>query len=261
MIGIFDSGVGGLTVVKEFKRQFPNLPFIYLGDNARMPYGTRGADVIRNYASEDVDFLIGRGATIIIVACNTASAHAGDYLKEKYPHIKFFEVIGPASQAAAFSSAGKIGVIGTAGTIASGAYEKQLKSIRPEAEIFNQPCPLFVSLVELDWADKPETASIAEEYLKTLNASEIDTLVMGCTHYPHLRDVIQEKIGRHVRLIDPAEEVIRSLAEFLLDQNEEFLSKISQDKEQYFATDTGSHFQDVAEKWLEQRIMVQKAEW
>lgn len=260
MIGIFDSGVGGLTVVKEFKRQLPQLPFIYLGDNARSPYGTRGADVIRNYASEDVDFLIRQGATIIVVACNTASAHAGDYLKEKYPAIKFFEVIAPASQAAAGISGGRIGVIGTQGTISNGAYEKALKTIRPETDIFSQACPLFVSLVELDWAHRIETEMIAEQYLSALKDKEIDTLIMGCTHYPLLKKIIQKKIGAQVRLVDPAEEVIKSLTQYLLRQSEEDSAALYGGKEKYFATDTGSQFKDVAEKWLGQEINLEKAE-
>lgn len=249
-----------MTVVKEFKRRLPQLPFLYLGDNARTPYGARGGEIIKKYAADDADFLISRGATIIIVACNTASAHAGDYLKEKYPAIKFFEVIAPASRAAAGISGGRIGVIGTQGTVNSGAYERRLKTILPEAEIFSQSCPLFVPLVEADWADRIETEAIAEEYLSSLKAKGIDTLIMGCTHYPLLRKIIQKKIGEQVRLVDPAEEVIKSLAEFLLIQDIEYPAVPASARERYFATDTGAQFKDVAEKWLGQEINLEKAE-
>lgn len=261
MIGIFDSGVGGLTVVKEFKKHFPHLPFIYLGDNARMPYGSRGTEIIKQYASDDTQFLISHGATIILVACNTASAQAGEYLRSKYPAIKFFEVIAPASSAAAQFSRGKIGVIGTSGTINSQAYQCQLKKIRPDAKVFSQACPLFVPLVEQNWTRRPEAKTIARKYLTPLKMRHIDTLILGCTHYPLLRTVIQEKIGRRVKLIDPAEEVINAFGDYLSGQDDDFRSRLFHGKERYFATDLDCRFKEVAEKWLGEKINLEKAVW
>lgn len=260
MIGIFDSGIGGLTVVKELRRQLPRASFIYLGDNARTPYGNRSQEIIRKYSAEDVDFLIKQGATLIIAACNTASALAGDYLREKYD-LPIFEVISPAAQAAADSSFGRIGVIGTQGTIKSNIYEARIKKIKPQAAVFGCPCPLLVPLVEQGWIGQPETKTIAGKYLEPLKAQKIDTLILGCTHYPLLRETIQEAIGSSVKLIDPAEQVIKLLAEFLAQPGQEAAAGIFGGEEKYFATDTGSRFQEVAEKWLDKEIKVEKAEW
>jgi glutamate racemase len=256
MIGIFDSGVGGLTVVKELRRRLPRASFIYLGDNARTPYGNRSQEIIRQYSAEDVDFLIGKGATMIVVACNTASALAGDYLKEKYD-LPIFEVITPAAEAAASGSAGRIGVIGTRGTIGSGAYEKAIKNFKQSVEVFSQACPLLVPLAEENYINRAETKMIIRSYLQPLKVKSIDTLILGCTHYPLLKKNIQAKIGNRIRLVDSAEEVVKKLAEYLAGQPAESGEPI----QEFYATDPAGRFKEIGEGWLKEKIVLKKADF
>ncbi|MFA5021109.1 MAG: glutamate racemase [Patescibacteria group bacterium] len=255
MIGIFDSGVGGLTVVKELRRQLPRASFIYLGDNARTPYGNRGQEIIQKYSAEDADFLLAKGVTAIVVACNTASALAGDYLKQKY-QVPIFEVVAPAAQAAVSGSAGRIGVIGTRGTIGSGAYEKAIISLNPAAKVFSQGCPLLVPLAEEHWFDRAETKMIIRGYLQSLKMKDIDTLILGCTHYPLLKKAIRAKIGARVKLIDPAEEVIKKLADYLRLQ-----PPVDEDQiQEFYATDPAGRFKEIGESWLKEKIDLKKAD-
>ncbi|MFA6594132.1 MAG: glutamate racemase [Candidatus Buchananbacteria bacterium] len=254
MIGIFDSGVGGLTVVKEIKKQLPDCSFIYLGDNARMPYGSRSQEIIQKYSCEDVDFLVGRGVTAIIIACNTASAFAGDLLKQKYD-LPVFEVITPAVASAVKLTKGKIGVIGTRGTISSGAYEKAIKDLNPEAKVRSAACPLFVPLVEEDWLNKPEMKSVARKYLYPLKRQEIDTLILGCTHYPLLKKIIADRMGHRVRLVDPAEEIVKIIKQYLLNNPQK-----QKNHQEYFITDTNSRFREIAKNWLQEDIQINKAD-
>lgn len=257
MIGVFDSGVGGLTVVAQLKKQLPQVSFIYLGDNARTPYGNRSPEVIKKYCRDDVDFLIAKGAKAIIVACNTASALAGEFLQQSYS-IPIFEVIKPAAQAATNISHGRIGIIGTRGTISSDAYGKAIKSLNKQTEIFSQTCPLFVSLVEENWLKKPESKMIAKKYLMPLKIKDIDTLILGCTHYPLMKKIIQAKIGRRVRLIDPAEEVVRELKGFLL-KNPNF--PLNGGQSEFYSTDPDARFKEIAKNWLRESISLKKAQW
>lgn len=255
MIGIFDSGVGGLTVVKKIQEKLPGLSFIYLGDNARTPYGNRSQDIVIRYAEEDVEFLISHGAKAIIIACNTASALAGKYLKDKYS-LPIFEVITPATEEAIASGSKRVGVIGTRATINSNAHRKALEESNSDITVLNQSCPLFVSLAEENWIKRPETKMIARRYLMPLKKNKIDSLILGCTHYPLLKKVIQDKVGRRVKLIDPAESVVDVLSRYVQAQNNVDYSG----KEEYFATDTGSRFQEIGSRWLGRPIDVKKAE-
>ena len=254
MIGIFDSGVGGLTVVKELKRLLPEAGFIYLGDNARTPYGNRSRETIEKYAKEDVDFLIAKGAKVIVVACNTASALAGEFLKNNYD-LPIFNVIEPAAKRAVEVSRGRIGVIGTRGTVGSGAYEKAIKKNNSELKVFSRACPLLVPLIEEDCLSRKETKTILKKYLQPLKTGNIDTLILGCTHYPLLKELIKVKIGRRVALVDPAEEVIKQLQQFLSDSLD-FTG--SQDFSDFYITDTDSRFKVLAEKWLGEKVNLNK---
>ncbi|MFA6227614.1 MAG: glutamate racemase [Patescibacteria group bacterium] len=254
MIGIFDSGVGGLTVVKELKKQLPDCSFIYLGDNARTPYGTRSQEVIQEYACEIVEFLIKRGVTAVLVACNTASAFAGELLRQKY-QLPIFEVITPAAAAAVELTKGKIGVIGTRGTISSRAYEKAIERLDREIAVKSVACPLFVPLIEEDWLSKPEMKTIARKYLYPLKRQEIDTLILGCTHYPLIKKIIADKAGRRVKLIDPAEEVVKALGRYLSDNPQEQTGR-----QEYFVTDSNSRFKEIAKNWLKEDIQIKKAD-
>jgi glutamate racemase len=217
-IGVFDSGIGGLTVVSEIIRQLPSESVVYFGDTARVPYGPKGPDTVRRYSEEIGDFLRDQGVKAIVVACNTATAHALPALRERFD-LPVVGVIEPGARAAVNASrGGKIGVIGTQGTIRSGAYERAILSLRADVSINSVACPLFVPLVEEGWTDTEATGIIAREYLDPLSGGTIDTLVLGCTHYPLLKGVIGRTVGRPVRLIDSAEETAAETRRVLRDR-------------------------------------------
>ena len=203
-IGVFDSGIGGLTVLKELTALLPGEDFIYLGDTARLPYGTKSNEVILRYSRENTEFLLAKGIKLLVVACNTSSAVA---LSEIASHtmVPVIGVIEPGARAAVKASrTGKIGVIGTEATIASGAYTRAIQHLRPRGEIYTRACPLLVPLVEEGWIDNDIAESTVAHYLESLKASGIDTLLLGCTHYPLLRGVFQRVLGARVRIVDSA---------------------------------------------------------
>ncbi len=208
-IGVFDSGVGGLTVVSALRRRLPGEPILYLGDTARLPYGIKSASTVRRYTRRNVQFLVERGVRAVVVACNTASAVALDELD---PGLPLWGVVEPGARRAAEKSAGRVGVIGTASTILSDAYPRALRRLRPELEIFSRACPLFVPLVEEGWHEDAVTETIARRYLEPLLGERIDTLVLGCTHYPLLTPLLQRVAGPAVRLVDSAEAVADTVA-------------------------------------------------
>ncbi len=208
-VALLDSGVGGLTVVKEMFRQLPREKIVYFGDTARMPYGPRSHEVVRGFVYQIIDFLQTQEVKFIVVACNSATAAGLDYYKEK-ADLPLLGVIEPGVRAALQETrSGKIGVIGTSGTIESGAYQEVLRRMAPGVELFSQACPLFVLIVENDLVHSPEAERVAEEYLGWLRDEGVDTLIMGCTHYPLLEDVIRSTMGPGVRLISSARETVR----------------------------------------------------
>ncbi len=203
-IGVFDSGIGGLTVLKALTELLPGENFIYLGDTARTPYGTKSPEVIIRYSRENAEFLLAKGIKLLVVACNTASAVALETIARDTA-VPVIGVIEPGAEAAVKASkSGRIGVIGTEATIASGAYTQALKRLRANAEIYTRACPLLVPLVEEGWTDNEIALRTVEYYLASLKESGIDTLLLGCTHYPLLKDVIGRVIGPSVRLVDSA---------------------------------------------------------
>jgi glutamate racemase len=205
-IGVFDSGLGGLTVAHAIMRQLPSESLIYFGDTARVPYGPKSPDTVRRYSREISAFLIEQGVKAIVVACNTATAHALPTLRDELD-VPVIGVVEPGARAAVRATrTGHIGVIGTAGTIRSQAYDRAIRAENPEVRVTTLACPLFVPMVEEGWIDHEATHLIAEEYLAPFVKDPIDTLVLGCTHYPLLKPVIGEIVGRSVRLIDSAEE-------------------------------------------------------
>ena len=205
-IGVFDSGIGGLTVARELMLQLPDERIIYFGDTARVPYGPKSPDTVRRYSREIGEFLVGEGVKGLVVACNTATAHALDVLRAELP-VPVVGVVEPGARAAVGAShSRRIGVIGTAGTIGSRAYERAITALAPDARIVARACPLFVPLVEEGWTDREATRLIAHEYLDPLADEDIDALVLGCTHYPLLKPLIGELLGADVQLIDSAEE-------------------------------------------------------
>jgi len=210
-IGIFDSGIGGLTVARAIHELLPNEATVYLGDTARVPYGPKSPDTVRRYSLEVLEWLLAQNVKAVVVACNTATAHALDTLRAASP-VPVLGVIEPGARAAvAASPSGVIGVIGTAGTIGSGAYRRALESLRPGVRIVDRACPLFVPLVEEGWFEHAATRAVAEEYLAPLRDQAVDVMVLGCTHYPLLKSLIND-VMPGVRLIDSAEETARELA-------------------------------------------------
>lgn len=204
-IGIFDSGVGGLTVLRSIARRLPNEPLVYLGDTARVPYGTRSPETVIRYAQSCTHLLLERGLKLLVVACNTASAVAVDVLRDELD-IPVIGVIEPGSHAAVTATRNhRIGVIGTHATIASGQYARIITSLDAKAQVVAKPCPLFVPLAEEGWIDGVVPREVAATYLAELIAGDIDTLVLGCTHYPILAHIIAEAAGPNVTLVDSAE--------------------------------------------------------
>jgi len=216
MIGVFDSGVGGLTVVKEIFKYLPEYQIIYFGDTARLPYGTKGADFVKKYSEKIAQWLLERGAKVIVVACNTSSAWAADSLKQKFPNVPIFEMIIPAVKTAVkITKNKKIGIIGTPGTIKSGVYKKKLAELDGGLKFYSKACPLFVPLVEEGLVDGKITTEIAKRYLAELKKDKIDSLILGCTHYPLLKNTIAKVMGKKVSIINPAEAITKDLKEFL----------------------------------------------
>lgn len=211
-IGVFDSGIGGLTVTAALRRRLPAESILYLGDTARLPYGTKSVETVTEYTRNNLAFLRRRGVKALVVACNTASALALPHLEAAVPT---WGVIEPGAQRAAAVSRRRVGVVATESTVRSGAYAAVLRRLRPELEVLSQPCPLFVPLVEEGWLDDAIAEQVAERYLAPLKNAAIDTLVLGCTHYPLLAPMLRRLVGESVTLVDSAEAVAATVGEGL----------------------------------------------
>lgn len=258
-IGIFDSGVGGLTVYRALHDRLPNERFVYLGDTARVPYGTKSLATVERYAIENSRFLASVGIKLLVVACNTASAVALPKIRETIG-LNVVGVIGPGGRKAVEITKNKarpkIGVIATEATVASNAYVTAIRGASDTAEVFQTACPLFVPLAEEGWTSEPETRSIAEKYLSEIVKQAPDALVLGCTHYPILRDVIQQTVGENVTLIDSGEATAQEV-EILLEKTA--LANHAQpvrdrqlcdDLDHFYVTDAADRFARVAERFL-----------
>ena len=248
-IGIFDSGIGGLTVLKEIIAKLPGEHTIYLGDTARVPYGIRSPETVTRYSFENTRFLLQQEIKMLVVACNTASAVSLNAVKKEFP-LPIIGVLGPGARAAASATkTGTVGVIGTEATIGSGAYEQAIKKIDPAITVHSLPCPLFVPLAEEGWTDNDVAALVAEKYLARLRGSGIDTLVLGCTHYPLLKGVINKAMGNGITLIDSAFETAKEVAEVLdkLRWNRPGGGAVMR---KYFVTDSPSRFEKVGKLFL-----------
>lgn len=251
MIGIFDSGIGGLTIVREIMTLLPEHQIVYFGDTARTPYGNKSDGRIQEYAKQDTQFLLDQGAHLIIIACNSASAAASEMLKKTYSDVPVFEVISPAVQTALKTSRNKrIGLIGTRATVQSTLYQNMITGENPEYTVFSRACPLFVPLAEENLADHTVTKMMARKYLQPLKQQQIDTLILGCTHYPLLKKTIQAKMGRNVTLVDPAEEMARQVKNFL-EKNPDLDAKLERSsKHAFYFSDIAPHLKNMAERWL-----------
>lgn len=247
-IGIFDSGVGGLTVVRAVAGRLPAERIVYFGDTARVPYGIKGADTIRRYALEDLHFLLRFDPKLIVVACNTASAAALDYLKEN-TDVPVVGVIEPGAIAAANAShTGLIGVIGTEATIESKAYERAIVARRSDARVISKACPLFVPMVEEGRLEGEIVELTAREYLGGLKPLGADTLVLGCTHYPVLKETLRKVLGDGVTVVDSAEETARAVEAVLSERY--IVSDASAGGTEFFASDNPERFRRLATLFL-----------
>jgi glutamate racemase len=252
-IGIFDSGVGGLTVLKEVVRVLPQEDTIYLGDTARVPYGTKSPETVIRYSRQIARYLLSRDIKLLVVACNTASAVALASLQKEFS-IPIVGVIEPGARAAvSVTRSGKVGVIGTAGTVASSAYTKAIKRINPEIEVVTRACPLFVPLAEEGWVDNEVARLTARMYLAELKDQGVDTLVLGCTHYPILKQVIAEVMGPEVTLVDSAEETALTVARILREQ-QLLRPEGEQGNHHYYVTDIPAGFIRVGNRFLGGRL-------
>ncbi len=265
-IGIFDSGVGGLTVYRALHEQLPAERFVYLGDTARVPYGTKSLATVERYAVENARFLAAHGIKLLVVACNTASALALPAIRASV-NVPVVGVIAPGAQAAARASKGQgIGVVATEATVQSGAYRRAIAELAPQAEVIERACPLFVSLAEEGWAETDVARVVATEYLQDLRAERIAVLVLGCTHYPILRRVIQETVGAEVQLIDSGAAAAASVEALLEREGLRRRSfethtgqllkaraparRLCDDLDHFYVTDAAERFARVAERFL-----------
>ena len=257
MIGIFDSGIGGLTVARAFMEKLPGYDIIYFGDTARTPYGTKSPETVISYSIQDTEFLISRGAKIIVIACNTASSIATSHIAEKLV-IPLFEVITPAVNLSVEKTENsKIGVIGTRATIKSGIYEKKILEAEPGAKVYSAACPLLVPLVEEGWFKRPETRMIIKKYLHPLKTRQIDTLILGCTHYPLLKDIIQVKIGKRVNVIDSAEGVVENVKQFLSQHPDMDRSLTKNGEHKIIVSDVTEQFEKTARTTLKRNVVLE----
>lgn len=263
MIGVFDSGIGGLSVVKQIFKELPQYKIVYFGDTARLPYGTKSKEAIIKYSIENTEFLLEKGAKIIVIACHTASSVAADTLREKFPDIPIFDVVGAGlEKALKLSRRKKIGIMGTAATIKSGAHEKFLQSIDPKVKVFSKACPLLVPLIEEGWLKRMETKKILRYYLRPLKQKQIDVIVLACTHYPLLYKAIDAISGKSIQVVDPAEELALELKEFLRENSgiEKTLEKNGQHHE-FYVSDIPYRFNDLSKKILGEKIEVKKVDF
>lgn len=248
-IGIFDSGLGGLTLVKEIQKILPGEKIIYFGDTARVPYGTKSKETVTRFSKENVRFLLRFKVKLIVAACNTASSLSLQTLKKSFK-IPIIGVIRPGvDKALHITKKGPIGIIGTRSTIKSSAYQKLLKKMSPGIKVSANACPLFVPLVEEGWLNNKNTINVAQEYLKGFKKSRVKALILGCTHYPLLKPAIRKVMGKSVKLIDSAEETARKV-KHILDRKALLSSVVKTAAHRYFVSDEPAAFKKIGEKFL-----------
>lgn len=244
-IGIFDSGLGGLTAAAEFEKMFKGKKYIYFGDTARVPYGSKSADTICRYASQDTGFLLSKGASLIIVACGTVSANAIDHLKKSF-NVPIVGVVEPAAKRAvelAASGSGRVAVLGTAATVKSGAYERAIHALDPQIQVRSVPCPMFVPLVENGYTHGDAAMLFAREYLDVLVPYRADAVILGCTHYPHLSGVIGSVLDGST-LVNSGKEAVRAAADIIS------ADEAVDGEAEFFVSDAPECFAGLAETFL-----------
>ncbi|HUF35842.1 MAG TPA: glutamate racemase [Gemmatimonadales bacterium] len=252
-VGIFDSGLGGLTVARAIYERLPRESTIYFGDTARVPYGPKSPETVRRYSREILHWLLDQGVKAVVIACNTSTAHALEVLQAESP-VPVIGVIEPGARAAAAAGrGGPIGVIGTAGTIGSNAYARAIRRISPEARVEQRACPLLVPLVEEGWFDHPAAELIAADYLAPLRAAGVEVVVLGCTHYPLLRPLLQRVMGPDVRLIDSGEATAEALAAALRSAGLETPAEHGA-RHRFAVSDDEARFRQVGSRFIGERL-------
>jgi glutamate racemase len=248
-IGIFDSGIGGLTVFKEIKKLLPGEDVIYLGDTARVPYGTKSKDTVVKFSIQNANFLVRLNVKLIVAACNTSSSYSLPILKRRY-NIPVLGVIEPGAKAAASVTRNlRVGIIGTKATISSGVYKKELKKLNPKIDVTSESCPLFVPLVEEGWLKEDVTKMVAKRYLSPLKKKNIDVIVLGCTHYPLLKPVIRDVFGKGVTLVDSATQTAKVVKEVIY-RKKIYNRKKGKGKYRFYVTDEPGLFKKVGSRFL-----------
>lgn len=263
-IGIFDSGFGGLSILKAITKELPNYDYIYLGDNARTPYGNRSPEIIYEFTRQAVDFLFKNNCQLVILACNTASSDAlrkiqQEYLPQYYPSKKVLGVLIPGAEAAVAKTKNKkIGVMATEGTVTSGSFVREIKKLDSSTIVFQQSCPLLVPLIEAGEKNNPATKIILEQYIKPLKQKKIDTVILGCTHYGLVAEQIKKIFGDKVKVISEGKEVSKKLKIYLAKHPEIETTLTKKSKLNFYSTDTTSKFQTLGSKFFGQKIEVEK---
>lgn len=259
-IGVFDSGIGGLTVVHALQRELPNENIVYFGDTARVPYGPKSPQVVREYAAQDVDFLLAQDIKMVVIACNTVSAVALDVVQKRARMPVVGVIIPGAGAAVAATQKKRVGVIGTIATVNSNAYTNAVRQIDRQVQVFSRPCPLFVPLAEEGWIDHKVTELVAKEYLFPFKLEKIDTLILGCTHYPVLRNAIKSAVEPNVTLIDSGSATAGEVSR-VLDQHGLRNPSTQRPNLQFYVSDFPSKFTEIGERFLGQKMgRVRRAE-
>lgn len=259
-IGVFDSGVGGLTVVKQIIRKMPHEDIVYFGDTARLPYGSKSKETVIKFSKQIINFLLKKDVKAVVIACNTASSNALEDLKETYRGLPIFGVVEPgASDAIKYTKNKCVGVIGTAATVRSGAYEKLINELDNNIKVFSKACPLFVPLVEENWGETDVAYITAKMYLEELVNIGIDSLVLGCTHYPFMKKCIGETVGDNIKLVDPAYSAASKVKEFL--ENNDMLNSIDKYGEKlFYLSDITDMFDSICKRALKESYIPQKVD-
>lgn len=258
-IGVFDSGIGGLSVVRELKRIMPHQPVIYFGDTARTPYGPKSRETLVRYTEENIKFLRKNGADIVVIACHSAASATIDILANRF-HMPVFEVISPSvREAVSITRYGRIGIIGTRATVLSGIYEMKIPEIRPDSKVFSQACPLLVPLVEEGWFKARETRMIVKKYLRPLKNRQIDTLVLGCTHYPLLKSLIKEKAGKNIKVVDPSAQVAQDVSDWVR-REQGFVAESMVEPDRYFISDLAPATKKVVRYFMGSGVVLEKSD-
>lgn len=255
MIGIFDSGVGGLTVAREFKRIMPDQPIIYLGDTARVPWGNKSPETIQEYSSQICDFFVAKKISTIVIACNTASAVAGDYLRKKFGQIQFVDVVDPAVERICSGNFSKVAIIGTRATIGSGVYGGRILAKSPKTKVYSQACPLFVPLVEENWTEGAIVRQIVQKYLQTFLDKKVDAVVLGCTHYSLLTSAIRQVMGDKTEIISCAVETAKIFKQKYWEKNQQTGKEAC---DQYYFTDVNKYHCDLIRKIMKVDVEIKK---